>query len=399
MLSAISLANFKCFRRQHIDLKALTVLSGLNGMGKSSVIQAVLLLRQSFAEKVNNRLQLSGELIDLGTGADVFFDIADEDELLIALEFFDGSMSTRSEYRFEYDRSAEALRAARRGSNGLPARASLMVRGSQGDWEEASQSQRMQLRRPLASVYSPAGFHYLSAERLGPRKALPASEEQVRRRQLGTQGEYVLHFLEQRGDEPFSEADPRFFSSELATTLGAQVVGWLQETSPGTQLEIRHLRDIDALTARYSHQRAGDVPSKPFRSTNVGFGLSYVLPVLVALLSARPRDLVIIENPEAHLHPRGQTRLGQLAARAAAAGVQVIIETHSDHFLDGVRIDVRDQKLSHEDVALHYFTRHGGESAMVSPTIAKDGRLSEWPEGFFDEHDENLVRLLAKPQV
>lgn len=115
----------------------------------------------------------------------------------------------------------------------------------------------------------------------------------------------------------------------------------------------------------------------------------------MALLAARAGDLVIVENPEAHLHPKGQTRLAQLAARAAAAGIQVIIETHSDHFLDGVRIDIREGRLPHSDAAFHYFARDGIKATVISPTIDTDGRLSEWPEGFFDQHDENLSKLLA----
>ena len=105
--------------------------------------------------------------------------------------------------------------------------------------------------------------------------------------------------------------------------------------------------------------------------------------------------LCLIENPEAHLHPRGQTKMAELAARAAAAGVQVIAETHSDHFLDGIRIAVRDGLVTPEQVAIHYFSREGNAATAKSPKVDKDGRLSEWPEGFFDQHEENLVKLLA----
>jgi predicted ATPase len=95
------------------------------------------------------------------------------------------------------------------------------------------------------------------------------------------------------------------------------------------------------------------------------------------------------------MHPRGQTRLGQLAARAAAAGVQVIVETHSDHFMDGVRIDVREGILKPEDAAFHYFERARDAVLATSPSIDADGRLDSWPDGFFDQHDENVVQLLA----
>jgi predicted ATPase len=226
---------------------------------------------------------------------------------------------------------------------------------------------------------------------------LPFSDERIFRRDLGSQGEYVLNFLSEWGSDVLDDADPRIVDKFSKRTVIAQVVDWLQDTSPGSRLDIRKLGDVDALTARYSYDRKGDVPSRPFRPTNVGFGLSYVLPVITALISARAGDLVVIENPEAHVHPRGQTKLGQLACRAVAAGVQVIVETHSDHFLDGVRIDVRDKVLSNTDVALHYFSRHGAEAMVHGPVLQSDGRLSDWPEGFFDQHATNMSRLLAPP--
>ena len=81
--------------------------------------------------------------------------------------------------------------------------------------------------------------------------------------------------------------------------------------------------------------------------------------------------------------------------RAALAGVQVVVETHSDHFLDGVRIAVRDGLLPPHDVAIHYFERRGSKSTVTSPEVDPDGRLSSWPAGFFDQHEDNLARLLA----
>ncbi|MCY4151552.1 MAG: AAA family ATPase [Aestuariivita sp.] len=101
-LYALELRNFKCFREQRIKFGMLTVLSGLNGVGKSSVIQALLLLRQSFSESpTQERLQLSGDLVGLGTGQDVLFDLADEDKLTFILEFAGGR---RDEYAFSYSR-------------------------------------------------------------------------------------------------------------------------------------------------------------------------------------------------------------------------------------------------------------------------------------------------------
>lgn len=389
MLTGLELRNFKCFRRQPLEFAPLTVLAGLNGMGKSSVIQALLLLRQSFASLGSRRLQLQGDLVDLGTGSDVFFDLADEDELGFTTEV---DHNYRSEYLFRYNRESNRLAAITNDQrrNGPTRR---LERQPDGSWAVSEQYRH----GPPPSLLMTTKFQYLSAERLGPRKTLPWSDDQASRRALGSQGEYVLAFLARHGGETLPVGDPRLSPNQASasTSIEGQVTAWLQETSPGSVLSIGELRDVDALSARFAYRRRGDVASKPFRATNVGFGLSYVLPVLTALIAARKGDLVIVENPEAHLHPRGQTKLGELSARAAKAGVQVIVETHSDHFLDGLRIAVREKLLEPAEVRIHYFARHGAEAAVISPVIKPDGSLTDWPTGFFDERDENLIRLLA----
>ena len=125
------------------------------------------------------------------------------------------------------------------------------------------------------------------------------------------------------------------------------------------------------------------------------FGLSYALPVIVALLSARNDDLVMIEHPEAHLHPAGQTRLAELAARAAAAGAQVILETHGDHILDGIRLAVRKAIIAPDRTTFHYFRRKDLSIEVETPVISENGRLDFWPDGFFDQHERNLAALVA----
>ena len=190
------------------------------------------------------------------------------------------------------------------------------------------------------------------------------------------------------------ETDPRCVGIPDRRLLGV-LEHWLQQVTPGVHLDFDVVRAADALIAGFSFDQPGDVRTRRYRATNVGFGLSYVLPVLAALLVPKGH-LCLIENPEAHLHPRGQAKLAELAVRAAVAGVQVMVETHSDHFLDGVRIGVREGLIRPQDTAIHYFERDGdGKSVVATPEIDEDGRLSHWPAGFFDQHDDNLARLLA----
>ena len=187
--------------------------------------------------------------------------------------------------------------------------------------------------------------------------------------------------------------DPRCVKSRRRQLLDV-VDLWLQDVSPGAHLQLEPVPSADTVIAGFTFDRPGDVRSSRYRATNVGFGLSYTLPVILALLSPRG-TLCLIENPESHLHPRGQTKLAELAARASKAGVQVFVETHSDHFMDGVRIAVREGIIAPGDVAFHYFERVDNKAIVSSPKVDMDGRLSEWPAGFFDQHSENMMKLLA----
>src|ERR1039458_3730849 len=117
------------------------------------------------------------------------------------------------------------------------------------------------------------------------------------------------------------------------------------------------------------------------RPSNIGYGLTYAFPLLVAGLCADPGQVLIVDSPEAHLHPRGQSRMGQFLAQAAAPGPQVIVETHSDHVLNGILIAVRDGVIAPDDVAIHFFnspTLNAGVPQVVTGSVDRNGNLSHW---------------------
>jgi len=213
--------------------------------------------------------------------------------------------------------------------------------------------------------------------------------------QLGPQGEYTAYFLSQfaRKEIPNAAlAHPNASSNNLLE----QVEAWIGEICPGVRLNFVSLVDVDLVSLRYSFA-AGELTSNPFRPTNVGFGLTYTLPVLAAILSLPPGGLLLVENPEAHLHSRGQVQIGELLARAAAGGVQVLVETHSDHVLNGVRLAVKAGRIGTNQVTLQYFDRRevGRLVSRVTPLhIDRNGRIDHWPGGFFDEWDKSLEELL-----
>jgi len=372
MITSLRLQNFKCFENQVLPFKPLTLLSGLNGTGKSSVIQSLLLLRQSYQQgflEKSRELALNGDLVHIGTAQDALFEGAKENKI-----GFDLSISENVQEQWSFDYNSEA---------------DILTRDMSRDagWQTNPEMY-------TSSLFND-NFHYLQAERLGPRRFFETSDYLVRgQKQLGPAGEFTTHFLSVWGENVIPNSTLAH-PAALSLTLRHQVEAWLGEISPGTQINLTPNAGTDTITLQFGFM-IDKVRSNWYRSTNVGFGITYVLPILVAVLSSAPGSLLLIENPEAHLHPKGQAQMGDILARAASKGVQVVVETHSDHVLNGIRVAVHDGKIRPDDVQLHYFQRRkeDGQSQVISPHIDQDGRIDTWPDGFFDEWDKNLEALL-----
>ena len=133
----------------------------------------------------------------------------------------------------------------------------------------------------------------------------------------------------------------------------------------------------------------------PTLATNIGFGISYVLPIILNGLIAAKGSYFIVENPEAHLHPSAQSKIGQFLAMVANAGVHVIVETHSDHVINGLQVAVAKKELDADLVAINFFNQAIGsvQPEVESITLNEKGELSNWPKGFFDQTQIDFAEL------
>ncbi len=350
MLNYIHVKNFKSILDLKLDLKALTVFTGLNSSGKSSVIQSIrMLMNQNFKSKPYiygaggfiesiSRLSRGGEGIELKINFN-------EDEYYLTLS------------------------------------------------KDSSDSD-------FSNV--PVMFEYISAERLGPRSTLPILDNS--KITIGEKGEYSAdYFLRLEDSEIHEKLAYKGIASKL---LKHQLNAWMSEISPGVNLKFDSNPKHDN-----SH-----IEIDGFRAANTGFGISYALPIVLSILSltANKNDIatdktvidwfedkdekpiiLIVENPEAHLHPRGQSKLGELVGLAASCGIQIMVETHSDHFIDGLRLAIKDNEFLNKNDYITYFLNKNdsGETEYEAITFNSDGSLSQWPEGFFDQMGINLRRL------
>lgn len=371
MLEKIQLKNFKVSRDVSLDLAPLTVLAGLNGAGKSTSLQALALLRQSFEKTgMSKNLLLSGHLVRLGEWEDVLSETAQDDQITIQ----------------------------------------ITEQGKDYLWQCEGQNESKQL-----SVINPPFpepdflyddyFQFLQADRITPRTFYPQTD--VQNEFLGVGGEYTADYLAKHGEEKtvseqrraqLSLVIPSDLIAKIAPTnkLLDQVGAWLQFLSPGVRLKSGRISGTDEVQLQFNYTSHKKILDQNRRPANVGFGLTYSLPVVVACLAAPKGSLLLLENPEAHLHPQGQAALGELLAKCASDGVQIIVETHSDHLLNGIRLAAKQALISAEQVAMHFFTRsyETGDASVESPQLLANGRLSTWPDGFFDQWDKSLDALL-----
>lgn len=373
MITNIELKNFKCFEDETFSFTPLNVWTGLNGMGKSSAIQSLLLLRQNFEQGLlqdRSGLSLNGELVKIGNAKDLLFQYFGDNRIAINI-----TADNNKTVGWVWDAGTN--------SDNLPL---LELIGN-----------RDSLMAVFNSSLFRSDFHYLNAERLGPRVYFETSTYNViNRKQLGLKGEFAANYLAEFKNTPIPIPQLKHPSSS-GLTLSEQVNAWMGEIRPGTRINITNNLDMSLIGLNYQFLGGIDAGNN-FRPTNVGFGLSFLLPIIVALLSSTPGSLLILENPEAHLHPRGQAEIGKLMAIAAANGIQIIVETHSDHILNGIRVAVRKQFIQPEQTTLLFF--HGEviddqfKHYILNPKIDKNGRIDQWPDGFFDEWDRQLNELL-----
>ena len=372
MLTQIDIELFKCFELLHLPLCQLTLLSGSNASGKSSVLQTLVLLHQTMLEhEWSTRLMLNGNSIRLGTISDVV------DHKYGRQSFNIGINDNDSYYAwiFEGNRSEMSMQVVSVAADGCthpkPELMRHLLPPQIHDTIGRSFTSRM------------CGLTYISAERVGPREVYALEDRQMST-VVGPAGENAMSVLHWKRDEAVLN---KISLSQVPNKLFNQVEERMQQFFPGFTMELPEIRKMNAVTLGMRISSDTDF----HRPINVGFGITQVLPIVIAALSAGKDDLLLIENPEVHLHPAAQALMGQFLADVARAGVQVIVETHSDHILNGIRRSVKAGRLTSEQVALHFFRPRSDNMAQVySPMLDNSGNIDSWPDGFFDQFEKDM---------
>lgn len=349
MITQIRLQRFKRFEDLTLRTRPLTVLTGTNGSGKTSVLHALLLARQAAAETSDSILLNGPYGLQLGEVAQMPTHQGDHvDGFTVGVQL-DGE-----DHLWRFD-----VPQGRRMVAGVAQRPSSP---------------------PAAMAARDRSFTYLCADRMGPRDTLPASSAAPDDLGVGVRGEFVAHALAVL--DRMAIAQGRRHPDVAPASLLHHCEGWLKTVARALEIKADWFAGSAVTQLRFKTPGTFEEWVRP---PNMGFGISSVLPIVVAGLIAEPGGLIVVENPEIHLHPAGQSAIGRFLGMLAADGVQVIAETHSDHVVNGMRRAVAEGKLSAGDAVIHYF-----DADVSEINIDEKGKLSQWPSGFFDQLEEDL---------
>ena len=392
MIKEIELKRLKSFEDSgKLCFSSINLLTGKNGRGKSTVLQSMLLLAQSFdAEKGIDRLVLNGQFVRLGTFDDVIRRGSGIQIFSIAYKTDD---DVDNAIICEFEKNKDDLRSAAfheltiNGNSKMETVSSEILTTENGEWITAEDGAPLLLEsgeRTVGTTSDIMGFRqlmniiFISADREGGKDSVKTNRPWNRQMGVGIHGEYVMDMLEVSTQE---ERDA--------------INKWLSIILDGGYVRTEANPDNEEISM-YIDPAGSD---KGFKPSNVGFGYSYILSILTAMLMARKGAKLMVENPEAHLHPAAQARLVKVVVEIAKEkDMQVFIESHSDHVLHGLQLSVMEGSLSHDELSVLFFDFDNIEpnhTIIHQLEVTPNGHIRKPPYGFFDQAEQDLSILIG----
>jgi hypothetical protein len=419
-ISKIIISGFKSIAEETaLEIRPLTVLAGPNSSGKSSLIQPLLMMKQTLEAQYDpGPLLIDGPHIKC-TSASQFLSRVGGGEMsarTMTIEVEADNESTKLTFAKTDRAPIEVTAMTRRnvlviGSSGLrPHRATWEIKmgdseeklgkvfetatGDRGKYFPPAERIEYSIQRDRCFLSVEASFHIRKSDN-GPVFAIPIPNSG----DVGGQIIRIIHLPGLRGNPertyplvPAGNVFPGLFQKYAASVIHA----WIKNGESAKLKDLNEALDLlelqaNILTEEIEETQVGVSVSRTRWSAtadrvsiaDVGLAVSQVLPVLAALIVAEPGQLVYIEQPEIHLHPRAQWKLAQLLAEAANRGVRLVIETHSSLLLRGILSCVAKGAITPNHVALHWFTRdEDGVTKVSTADLDAQGRYGDWPADF-----------------
>lgn len=377
MITEIKLQNFKCFQQSPtFEFSKVNLLTGINGRGKSSLLQSILILSQSAWRNPDlKRLIINDELLSLGNFDDI-----------------KNSETPRGEnihFNFKFDSpfiSEARIQFSENGDDPLLADCAKIDIVSQENNIVIEPKRKIsnEIVFTLSEILRKS--HYVSADRLGPVKYVDKTNlpDFIH---VGPRGEHTVNIL--ANSVNLNNVHDNLYLGNDAKSVIQQTIEWLAYILEGAKIDIKGLEKESSVVYMLLNNRNTSYSYKP---NNVGFGYSYILPLIVTGLIAKPGEIIVVENPEAHLHPRAQSKISEFFTRVSSCGIQVFIESHSEHILNGLRVSALNPEIDikYDELTIHYFN----ESFSAERLKMDDkGKIPNWPNGFFDQQEIDLASI------
>ena len=340
MIDKLCIKGFKCFDDVSLEMRAITMLAGQNSIGKSSIIQSLLALKQG-------KTPFTGKYMTIGTADELLNAYVGAEEINISADYTN--------------------------AKGMFQNAFVNIKGLNAI---SVKNEKLKL-----------GIVYCSAERVGVKDVYekPINDESG----VGINCEYAFSYLAEKGSKPVKK---QFVYDETTKlTLDGQVNYWLQEIL-GYNVFAEAIEKTELVRVFFRNQNM----RISVRPKNIGTGVTYIAEVIISAFSCKAGDILIIENPEIHLHPSAQSKFVDFLTFIASCGVQIIVETHSDHIYNGIRKHIHKDLIDAEDVRIYFFKQNeNGCSEPILIPINETGKATVNANGLFDQIKKDLDVILG----
>lgn len=375
MLNEITIEGFKSIDKETLKLAPLTVLTGTNSSGKSTVIQALLLLVRFSV--VPNRYSLAEVTKSYSDVRGVRNRFTNTQEINITLPI-NGNSGIK-----ELGLSVTEQDAGIRFRGQVKPTDSMLERMANGDVDMSEPPMILLYENPEYEYLTE--LLYLNANRVGAQDIAPIGDTKV-----GPSAEFLLgHFDSIKGIALVDD----LVNFSGSSTIGYQVSQWLSQiTSTISELKTEKINSTQ-VKVTFNSDGLEDISA-----SNLGAGMSYVSKVIILCLIAKRGDVVIIENPEIHLHPQAQAQLAVFFTFIANCGIQLIIETHCEHLINKIRHQVYLKEFAKDDIVIQY--KKTVREPFIELKLDGNGRYLDkeenrvgFPSGFFDSTLNSLIEM------
>lgn len=353
MIRKLTIDNLKSIKHLELNCSNINLFIGTNSSGKSSIMQGLLFVGQNIEKTVG----LNGVFLSIGSLEENRCVYSDKKEISAGIENESGhKFSIKLFYK------DDALTLNRKYSPGKAL--------NRLDSEFNRKDKKVQ---------------YLSCHRVGPQNVYEKSiaiDEQI-----GNNGEYAIAYLNNHATDVLEVSSCR--GTQDYTLLG-QVNWWLAYIT-GAEISTEEILGTDLVKASYAMNDLSSV-----RPENIGSGISYLISILIMCLSSPENAVLIIENPEIHLHPSAQAKVCEFLYFIAASNRQLFIESHSDHIFNGFRAGITTGEMKDEWINIQ-FVRLNEEhvTETIEVQIGRMGRIENQQKDLFDQFDLDMNKMIG----